>query len=317
MTNYVISQSNLDRLLQLSKSAQATLSIVLQQAQGASEVTIDRSNMSNAEKQKLKRGLQDLTGQKILRKVPGSQGRYQIDTSVIANSSSFPSTSSAKATNKKQKEPYGNKPEKQVNMDKLLGKLKKKQDLDSHLDNLAKQQAEIESRMRTAISNYRLNRTHSIDSIYDDLTNKGTSTYLAACEEFIDEVTNETHFYDIDGEVIHENKLMDQFHGTIASYDKRHEDIPKARGKVTRKRWNILIELDAICTIAKHSRQCLELAAKNQPCSCCDKCRDKFQALIQNKIDLSELDDESFKEHKELNEYFQNWVSKNYSDLFV
>jgi hypothetical protein len=316
MPNYIITPTNLELLLQLGKSAQFALSIILQQANGASEVKIDRSNLDTAGKQKLKRGLQDLDEKKIISHIQGSRGTYKIDTSIITYSTIHTSTSSqgtsqspfntktTPAGKKKLKEPYGNAPEIQVDISGLKG----------HLDRVKEQKVqiqkakELENKFWTNLQDFRLNKKYAIDSIYANLPGNDTRLYLQASEEFIDEITNETFFYDLDTKVMHDNHLSKQFYQSISSYEKHQKG---------HKAWNILIELGEVIRIANHGPHCLDLAAKSKACTCYDTCRKKFLALVNNSNKLTKLDSGSFKEHTDLHSHFEDWVSNNYPELLV
>lgn len=311
MPHYIITPTNLELLLQLGKSAQYALSVILQQANGASEVKIDRSNLDTAEKQKLKRGLQDLDSKKIINHVQGSRGTYKIDTSIITYSNIHTSTSSQSinkspfnttstpAGKKKPKEQYGNAPEKQVSFDKLITELNRKREL-------AERIAASSERMWSALEQYRNNKTYNVDPIYSNLPD--TSTYIEACREFIEEITNETFFYDLANKVEHDNHLRKQFYQSISSYEKHHKG---------HKAWNILIELGEVIRIANHEPHCLDLAAKSKACTCYDTCRKKFLALVNNSNKLTKLDSGSFKEHTDLHSNFEDWVTSNYPELLV
>lgn len=316
MPHYIITPTNLELLLQLGKSAQYALSIILQQANGASEVKIDRSNLDKAEKQKLKRGIQDLDGKNIISHVQGSRGTYKIDASILTYSSIHTSTSSQStstspfstttipARTKKPKEQYGNDDSKQVNIEHLIEHLQNQKELAEH-----KQKTKaFNDRMWEAIKNYRHNRTHNVDPIYANLPGKNTTKYIEACNEFIDEITRETHFYDLANRVEHENKLCKQFRKSADSYDKYHKG---------HKAWNILIELGEIRRVANHGPHCLDLAAKSKACTCFDTCRKKFLALVNNSNKLTKLDSGSFKDHVDLHNHFEDWVSNNFPELLV
>ena len=203
-------------------------------------------------------------------------------------------------------EPYGNAPEKQVNFDKLIAELKCKKELAEYKKKLEQESAANSERMWSAIEQYGLNKNYNVDPVYANLPD--TSTYIEACEEFIDEITNETFFYDLINKVEHKNRLLKRFQMSIKSFDKRFSE---------QKNWNILIELGEIRRIANHGPQCLDLAANNDECSCYEECHDGFIALIKDDIELSRLDDASFKQHADLHSYFYDWVAIKYPDLLV
>ena len=320
MPNYIITPTNLELLLQLGKSAQFTLTVILQQANGAYEVKIDRSNLDTAEKQKLKRGLQQLDNKKIISHVQGSRGTYKIDPSIITYSTIHTSTSSlstskspfnttsAPTSKKKPKEPYGNEDIKQVNIEHLIKHLQENKESAKQKKRQDQKSAAIEDGMWEAIKNYRHNRTYNVNPIYANLSGKDTTKYIEACNEFIDEITNETRFYDLANRVEHKNNLCKQFSKSVGSYDNHLKG---------HKAWNILIELGEIRRIANHSPHCLDLAAKSKTCTCFDTCRKKFLPLVNNDVKLAKLDNDSLKEHSDLHSHFEDWVSNNYPELLV
>ena len=320
MPNYIITPTNLELLLQLGNSAQFTLTVILQQANGAYEVKIDRSNLNKAEKQKLKRGLQDLNNRNIISHVQGSRGTYKIDSSIITYSSIHTSTSSQStstspfnptttpARKKKPKEPYGNEDSKQVNIEHLIKHFQEKKESAKQQKLQDQKSAAIDDRMWEAIKIYRHNRTYNVDTIYANLPGKDTTKHIEACNEFIDEITNETRFYDLANRVEHTNKLCQQFSKSIGSYDNHLKG---------HKAWNILIELGEIRRIANHGPDCLDLATKNSVCPCYDTCRTKFLSLVNNDVKLAKLDNDSLKEHSNLHSYFEDWVTSMYPELLV
>lgn len=320
MPYYTISSTNFDRLLQLGKSAQFALSTALHQVNGTSEVKIDRSNMDPAQKQKLKRGLLQLVEQGVITQVLGTRGAYRINDSIIEYSHAHTTTGSQNASNnsyrrsttpakqRNSKEPYGNKELKQVNVEPLLDSLRRKQKVDKSREEMEQRSAAAKEGMWTAIRNNRLNKPPKIYPTYEKLPGSDTSLYLAACDDFIEEITNETFFYDVDNEITNDNKLMTRFRQSIKSYDKRLQD---------KKLWNILIELDTIKALAKHGKHCLDLASKNKNCTCHDNCHKKFKALFLNNIQLTKVDDASYKENSDLFDFFHNWVTNKYPELTI
>lgn len=318
MPNFSITPTNLNLLLQLGKSAQYALSTLLKHANGASEVKLDRSSMNDAEKQKLKLGLQELVKLQIISKVPGVRGTYKLDPSIITYSNVHTGTSShstskspfntttTRSEAKKPKEPYGNTPEKQMNFDKLIEKLQHQKEIKERKEKLEKESAEASEKMWAALDTYRQSKPAKLDPVYSSLPGTYTGHLLAACDEFIDEITNETAFYDLDNKIMHDNKLRKQFSGSIKSFDKRYS-VPK--------NWNILIELDAIKSSTKHSRYCLDLASKNEKCTCYEDCHSRFMAILKADIEFAKLDDKSYRDHSDLLDYFHDWVNSKYPEL--
>jgi hypothetical protein len=71
-------------LFELGDSARQTLLIFLDQFDGALIGKVDRSTMSNAEKQKMKRGINQLRAKGILKKSSNSQSTYTLNSQFIA-----------------------------------------------------------------------------------------------------------------------------------------------------------------------------------------------------------------------------------------
>ena len=70
-------------LLELNDSARQTLLIILNQLNGSLSGTIDRSNMNNAEKQKIKRGITELKEKGFITKSIGSRGCFNLNPHII------------------------------------------------------------------------------------------------------------------------------------------------------------------------------------------------------------------------------------------
>lgn len=83
MLNDAYKVKDMQLLLELNDSARHSLIIILDQFNGSSHGTIDRSGMTTAEKQKLKRGIAELKEKGLLTKADDSQRQFIINSNII------------------------------------------------------------------------------------------------------------------------------------------------------------------------------------------------------------------------------------------
>ena len=80
-TSYAIHDIKL--LLELSDSARKTLLVILEQFNGTLSGKLDRSDMDNAQKQRLKRGIAELKEKGFIIKSIHSRGRFTINSQLV------------------------------------------------------------------------------------------------------------------------------------------------------------------------------------------------------------------------------------------
>ena len=78
-----ITVENTKLLLKLGEAGRDTLLIMLDQFQGKNQGVLDRSQMNPAQKQKLKRGIAELTSSNIITKIFHSQSSYKINPNIL------------------------------------------------------------------------------------------------------------------------------------------------------------------------------------------------------------------------------------------
>lgn len=271
MHSIELTPSSLEELLQLGKAAQSTIIMMLKQSSGQYRVNIDRSGMSAAEKQKFKNGLKQLKDKSLISKIEGAKSSYLIDNTRIKllnkNISKSPSppekySTTSELTTIKATEVGGNSTGPHVSLENLIDQINYKKRVAESREKITQEREESEQRFWSSLERrvkkgtYR--RKQLVEAYYTDIEGCDTKPILSACTEFIEEVTNLLYFFDVKNRVKHENELYNRFNRSAWFYNNRRASSDKT---------NLLVELEEVIRLAKHTEVCVELSKSGKKCT--------------------------------------------------
>lgn len=297
--------SDLKKLLSLTSSSRATLSNILTQFQSSYSGKYDRKNMNDAQKQQAKRGMSELTKEKLIVKIPKARGVYLLNPYIFQT--------------------LFNHHEK-IRWDELVINSTK------NVPKIFKQvpqifTAEAMKKISEQIKRINLSKSvEAINSLQKEPHDKQNQT--------IKQTALQNTYSTLDMQLIYFKIAIDEFIHYVKqqpiglNFSKSYDTtLPSVRFRKTIDVHNALDTLDPnLCILSRltestfvynHNEECIQKEQNGEKCDCAEKAFDSIKETLTSQEWFDRVSYKCRHEADEIQKFAQEWFKEFYPDWFI